>query len=198
MVDEEKDKILAKVYFDPAGYGSINQTLKEAKAYDNTITYDYVKSWIARHTERKTNLSGFNSFIAHAPHDKYQMDLMFFTDLKDPEYIGGLLMVDIFTKYTVVIPIKTKQIPDVTSAIEEAVKKMGQKPITIYSDIEGAYVSNIIQKFFENNNIRHLTTLGHAPVAERQIRTIKNMIYQRVVKNGAKMGLGCISSFTYI
>ena len=85
-------------------------------------------------------------------------------------------MVDIFTKYTVVVPVKTKQIPDITVAIEEAVKKMGKKPKTVYSDNEGAFVSNFIQMYFKNNNIRHITTLGHAPVAERQIRTIKNMI----------------------
>ena len=44
-----KDDIISKVYFDPAGYGSINETLKDAKQYDNTITYDDVKQ-----TERKT------------------------------------------------------------------------------------------------------------------------------------------------
>ena len=70
--------------------------------------------------------------------------------------------------------------------IEEAVKKMGKKPKTVYSDNEGAFVSNFIQMYFKNNNIRHITTLGHAPVAERQIRTIKNMIYQRVEKTGQK------------
>ena len=181
-----KDDIISKVFFDPAGYGSINETLKDAKKYDSSITYDDVKKWKEKHTERKTNLKGQNSFIAHKPAEEYQMDLMFFTDLKDPDYIGGLLMVDIFTKYTVVIPIKTKQIPDVAAAIEEAIKKMGQKPITVYSDNEGAFVSNIIQKYFKDNNIRHLTTLGHAPVAERQIRTIKYMIYQRVEKTGQK------------
>ena len=179
MVDKDKDAILSKIYFDPAGYGSINQTLKEAKAYDNTITFDYVKNWISRHTERKINLSGFNSFIAHAPHDEYQMDLMFFTDLKDPVYVGGLLMIDIFTKYTVVVPIKTKQIHDVAIAIEQAIQKMKGKPKTIYSDNEGAFVSNEIQKWFKDNNIRHITTLSHAPVAERQIRTIKSMLYKR-------------------
>ena len=179
MTTTEKDNIIAKIYFDPAGYGSVNQTLKEAKAYDNTITYDYVKDWIARHTERKTNLKGFNSFIASEPHEEYQMDLMFFTDLKDPTYIGGLLMVDVFSKYTVVVPTKSKQIHDVAVAIEQAIHKMKGKPQTIYSDNEGAFVSNEIQKYFKDQNIRHLTTLSHAPVAERQIRTIKNMLYKR-------------------
>ena len=53
------------------------------------------------------------------------MDNMFFTDLKDPEYVGGLLMVDIFTKYTVVIPIKNRSIPEVNDAIEKSYCKNG-------------------------------------------------------------------------
>ena len=114
-----KDDIISKVYFDPAGYGSINQTLQDAKKYVSTITYDDVKKWKEKHTERKTNLRGQNSCIAHHAAEEYQMDNMFFTDLKDPEYIGGLLMVDIFTKYTVVIPIKHRSISEVNDAIEK-------------------------------------------------------------------------------
>ena len=41
-------------------------------------------------------------------------------------------------------------------------------------------MSNEIQKYFKDETIRRLTTLGHAPVAERQIRTIKDMIYKRI------------------
>ena len=95
-------------------------------------------------------------------------------------------MVDIFTKYTVVIPVKNRSIPEVNDAIEKAIVKMGKKPMTIYSDNEGAFVSNEIKRYFEEKGIRHLTTLGHAPVAERQIRPIKNMVYQRVEKTGQK------------
>ena len=103
------------------------------------------------------------------------MDLAFFFDLNreqdDKTYMGILLMVDIFTKYTTAVLIKSKQIPDILEAIKEDVRKMGKKPETIYSDNEGAFVSNEIQKYFKDNNIRHITTLTHAPVAERQIRT---------------------------
>jgi len=38
---------------------------------------------------------------------------------------------------------------------------------------------------FKEHNINHIITLGHAPVAERQIRTIKDMIYKRVDHIGA-------------
>ena len=120
-----------------------------------------------------------NSFIADAPHEEYQMDLLFFAD--EPGAVKkALLMVDIFSKYTQICPVKTKQIPDVLIAIKECLVKMKGKPKTIYSDIEGAFVSTQIQTYFKDEGIRHLTTLGHAPVAERQIRTMKDMIYKRI------------------
>ena len=37
-MSSEKDKIIAKVYFDEAGYGSVATTLADAKKYD----YDYI------------------------------------------------------------------------------------------------------------------------------------------------------------
>ena len=46
--------------------------------------------------------------------------------------------------------------------------------------LKGHFVSNEVQAYFKTNGIIHLTTLGHAPVAERQIRTIKDMIYKRI------------------
>jgi hypothetical protein len=117
------------------------------------------------------------------------MDLAFFSDLNteqdDNSYAGILLMVDRFTKFTTAVLTKTKQIPDVLEAIKEDIKKMGKKPESIYSDNEGAFLSNEVQKYFKENN-RHITTLTHAPVAERQIRTIKSMIYQRVEKTSEK------------
>ena len=87
--NEDEDNILSRIFFDLAGYGSIQTTLNEAKKYDSSITYDYVKTWKEKHTERTTNLRGQNSFIAHHAAEEYQLENMFFTDLKDPEYVGG-------------------------------------------------------------------------------------------------------------
>ena len=182
----EKDKIIEKIYYDPAGYGSKQITLVDARKIDKTITSDDVNNWFQKNVERKTQLKGQNSFVASYSKQEYQMDLCFLSDLKDPVYPLGLLMVDIFSKYISIIPLKTKQIHDVAIGIETAIQKMGGKPETIYSDNEGAFVSNEIQRYFKNNNIRHLTTLTHAPVAERTIRTIKHMIYPGVEKTGQK------------
>ena len=83
------------------------------------------------------------------------MALAFFFDLnreqdeKQNTYVGILLMVDIFAKYTTAVTIKTKQIPDILEAIKEDIKQMGGKPETMYTDNEGALVSNEIQKYFK-------------------------------------------------
>lgn len=177
----DKNTIISNLFYDPSGFGSIKNILKEAKQVDPKITYQDVKQWKEQNIERKTNLRGFNSFIVSEPLEEFQIDLMFFSDLKDKEYPGGLLLVDIFTKFTTVQPIKSKQIPDVLEALKKAITYMG-KPKTIYSDDEGAFVSNVIQKYFKDNDIRHIITRTHAPVAERQIRTIKDMIYKRIDK----------------
>ena len=37
MTDKEKEATIHKVYHDPAGYGSVNNTLRDAQAIDKTI-----------------------------------------------------------------------------------------------------------------------------------------------------------------
>ena len=176
----DKNQIISKIYLDPAGFGSNASTLAEAKKYDPTITLKDVQEWKNKHTERKTNLKGFNSFIAEKPFQEFQIDLFFLPDLQKDDFMGGLLFIDIFTKYVVVIPIHTKQPDEILQALKDGFEKMGGKPETMYSDNEGSFNSNIVKKYLKDNNVRQIYTLGHAAYAERAIRTIKSMIYKRV------------------
>ena len=177
-----KSDIIEKVYYDLSGYGSIQNTLKEARKYDKTITYDDVKEWKQKEPiGQKRQLRGVNSYIAKEPLEEFQMDLLFFSDIDKNSVC--LLMVDIFTKYTYVVELKSKQPNDVLDGIKKCFDKMGVCK-SIYCDNEGAFVSNIVKDFLTDKNVKLITTNGHAPVAERQIRTIKNMIYQRIEKTG--------------
>ena len=108
------------------------------------------------------------------------MDLLFFFDLKDPVYRGGSLMVETFTKYTVIIHIKHNDGPTLLTTLKEAIRRMGGKPKTIFSDDEGGMNSKIILRYLDEQNIRHLLTKAHAGLAERTIRTMKAMIYRRI------------------
>ena len=85
---DSKNKIIEKVYYDPCGFGSITATLKDAKKYDKSITYDDVKKWkYSQDFGQKAKMRGMNSFIADAPHDEYQMDLFFFAHQPVPSQV---------------------------------------------------------------------------------------------------------------
>ena len=186
-INADKNKIISKIYYDPAGYGSMQTTYEDAKKIDKSIKYQDVKNWFENNIERKTQLRGFNSYVASKPYQECQIDLMFCYDLKDPEYIGGLLLVDILTKFCQVIPIKAKTIQPVFDALTLGIQKMSNTthtiyPHSLYSDDEGALNSNEIQNYLSEHKIKHIVTRSHANVAERTIGTIKSMIYKRIGK----------------
>ena len=179
---EAKINAIAKAWNDDAGFGSIAQTVREAKKIEPSVTADDFKEWKAKQdVGQKAKMRGMNSFIANKPKEEYQMDLFFMSDQDlEKKFTIALLMVDIFTKWTQVVMVPGKKWWQVLPGIKKLIPIMGGKPKTIYSDDEGAFNSNEIQKYFNDEGIRHLVTRSHAPVAERQIRTFKNMIYKRL------------------
>ena len=98
-----------------------------------------VKDWFSENIERKTQLSGYNSFVAPEANYEYQLDFFFISpkDLKNQEYKGGLVLLDVFSRKAVVTPIKSKNMVDVTTGILEGMRTMGSQPKLMYSDDEG-------------------------------------------------------------
>ena len=176
-----KNETIEKVYND--FYGSIKQTYEEARKIDPTIKYDDIKKYFEQHRVRRTNLRGYNSFIADHYKQEYQMDLFFINENTEQKFTIGLLLIDIFSKFMVVVPLFSKQPQDLLDGLEEGLKDMGGKPESIYTDDEGSLNSKLLQDYFKEHNIKHITTRTHAPVAERAVRTIKDLIYRRLEKN---------------
>ena len=83
------DRVISRMYYDQGGHGSMKKTYAEAPKKNKIITEADVKAWFYKNINRKTDLAGYNSFIKKEPKEEYQMDLLFFFDLKDPVYKGG-------------------------------------------------------------------------------------------------------------
>ncbi len=96
MTTEEKEKTIHKVYYDPAGHGSILHTHRESKQYDKRITLNDVKQWFQKNIEQTKQLKGSNSFVAPYPFYEFQIDLFFLADLENQNYKVGLMCIDIF------------------------------------------------------------------------------------------------------
>ena len=63
-----KQSIISKIYFDKSGFGSIKTTLDDARKVDKSISINDVKQFFNNNVEKKSNLKGFNSFVAPHPH----------------------------------------------------------------------------------------------------------------------------------
>jgi hypothetical protein len=180
---ESKQEIIGKAYRSMHGYGSNAQTLADARKYDRTTQLHDVVKWKDDNLQRKIKLKGMNSDIARQPKQEYQMDLMFLADLNykqdDYKYVGGLLAIDIFTKYCWVVLMKGKTTEDVLNTLKEMIPKMGGKAESKYTDREGGMISKEVQSYLEKEGIKFISTANHAAYAERTIRTTNDMLHKR-------------------
>jgi len=175
-----KQDIIEKVYFNEAGYGSKQSTLKESREKDKTITMSDIDIFFRKNVEQKKQLRGSNSFVNPYPYYEFQVDLFFINDLEKQNNKVGMILIDTCSRYMVVIPIKSKGDGDVAAGLIEGLNKFDKKPQIIFSDDKKALSTDAIQKYLKEQNIYHHITRGHANFSERAIRSFKNMLYKRI------------------
>ena len=81
-----KQEIIGNIYFDKAGFGSKNTTLKDAREKDKSITMKDVEGFFKNNVEicrdKKKNPRGYNSFVAPHNNHIYQVDIFFISKKK--------------------------------------------------------------------------------------------------------------------
>ena len=67
-----------------------------------------VEEFFKKNVEEERKPRGENSFVAPHAYFEFQVDLFFISsnDLENQKFTIGLVLIDIFTKYATVIPIK--------------------------------------------------------------------------------------------
>ena len=134
-------KVIDKVYHHRvSGYGSLQDTYKQAKSVDNSITLQDVKDYFSTLPQKQLRFKykGYNSFIVNHFLDQIQLDIADLTQnaSSNEGYRYALVGVDVFSRYAWADPLKTKQPADVLNAFKEIIRVIG-KPKSIFSDIEG-------------------------------------------------------------
>ena len=184
-MSDNKQKIISDIYNDPSGFGSKAVTLADARKKDKTITKSDVDEFFKKNVEVKKLPRGQNSFVAPHAGYEYQVDLFFIgkKDMKDKQKTRiGMVMIDIFSKYAVVLPINARLSPDVLAGILEGIQKMGENPKIIFTDEEGSLtgIKVDIRGALKDRGIELHNSRGHSNFAERFIRTFKDMLFKRV------------------
>ena len=155
-MSDGKQDIISKIYFDRAGYGSKQTTLKDAREKDKSIKMSDVEEFFKKNVEIKKKPMKYNSFIA--PHNKYtyQIDLTFFRfeDFeKKQKYYTLLTCIDVLSKYAVAIPLESKDAQTIIDTMPEVIRRMGGKSNIIFSDDEGALRGELFKEYVENEGL---------------------------------------------
>ena len=91
-----------------------------------------------------------------------------------------LCVIDIFSKYTWVVPLKDKKGISIVKAFQIILKQSNRKPNKIWVDKGSEFYNASFKKWLQDNDIVIYSTHdeGKSVVAERFIRTLKSKIYK--------------------
>jgi hypothetical protein len=97
-----------------------------------------------------------------------------------------LVVIDCYSKFVWVEPLKDKTGPTVARAMERILTRATYIPKNLQSDQGTEFYNNIFKKLMTKYNINHYSTFStmKAAIAERVIRTLKNMIYKHFSLEG--------------
>ena len=94
-----------------------------------------------------------------------------------------LCVIDIFSKYARVIPLKVKKGVSIVNAFQIILKESNRKPNKIWVDKESEFYNISFKKWLKDNDIEMYSTnnKGKSVIAERFIRTLNNKIYKYMI-----------------
>ena len=100
-----------------------------------------------------------------------------------------LCVIDLYSKYAFVIPLKDKKGISIVNAFDKIIKQSERKPNKIWVDQGGEFYNNVFKKWFSDNDVIMYSTYnkGKSVVAERFIRTLKNKLYKHMTATGKNL-----------
>ena len=119
--------------------------------------------------------------------NQWDMDLADMTSIS--KFNGGikflLVVIDIFSRFLWIEPLKNKTGKEVVNALRRIIRK-GRKCTKIRSDKGGEMINKHMKEFLQKENIYHFFTQNSdtkANYSERVIKTIKTMLYRYFIKH---------------
>ena len=97
---------------------------------------------------------------------------------KNVKYL--LCVIDVFTKYAWVKPLKDKKVKTVSNAFIKIVSESNRKPNQLLVDQGREFCNKLMQEWLDNNDIlMYSTHEGNSVIAERFIKTLKAKISEK-------------------
>jgi Integrase core domain/Chromo (CHRromatin Organisation MOdifier) domain len=197
---------LDQFYFNPvhpAAFGGVIKLYKAAKQQYPDITLSYVKNWLNlqnTYTLHKQTRNKFlrNKYLVTYIDEQWQCDLIDMRQYsrfnKGYKYI--LTIIDCFSKYLIVFPLKIKSKFEIIKCFKKLFKK--RKPIKLQSDRGGEFDNNLFRNLCRINKVNFFTTKDvklKCAIIERANKTLKSKIITSFTKYGKKEYISNLQNF---
>lgn len=181
---------LKDIYFNPANAGSFSgpdklyRYVKKAGKY--VISKYKIRKWLQRqepYSLQRALRHPFkrNKIFVTGIDDQWSADLMDMVKFKSENdgYSYILVVIDVFSKYLWLRPLKNKKGTSVSKALQDILSE-GRQPSRIRSDKGQEFRSKDVNSLLNRYGITHLYAQNEtkAAVAERVIKTIKTRLYR--------------------
>ena len=164
-------------FFDKKSKGSGVTALTKKSVSQNQQLFEELHKPIIRKVKKRKVHAVFKDSIWGA--DLADMQLI----SKQNKGVRFLLcVIDIFSKYAWVVPLKDKKGASIVAGFQSILKQSNRKPNHIWVDEGSEFYNTSFKKWLQDNDIVMYSTHneGKSVVAERFIRTLKSKIYKHM------------------
>ena len=200
--------LLKSIYTDlrhPASFSSPYTLFTATKHKNPNILFKDVESWL----ETQPVYTKYRRIKVKYPHCKvlsrglryqYQADLVDYSALKrdNCSFTFLLTIIDIFSRFALAIPIKSKKGPHVAAALEKAFKVM-KPPRKLQTDMGKEFYNSHIKRVLNRYRVHYFSTDQplKAQIVECFNRTLREMIKQSMAYRKSLDYRSVLSDFLY-
>ena len=192
---DEEEEYLRSIYFDPAQPASYQSPLRlytfVKQDGEHSITIEQIKDWLQRQEAYSLNRNVLRNFqrnrvIVAGIDDQWEADL---ADLQEyakenDGYKYLLFVIDVFSRYAWVEPLKSKEAKDIVEAFKKVLDNDDERvPDRLRTDAARDFTSSKFQQLMKSEEINHFVTHSEkqANYVERLIQTIKRKLFRHIV-----------------
>lgn len=191
-------EVLSKIYYDvlnPAGYSSARKLYVAARKIIPSITIKEIKKWLShqdtytRHHKVKRKFRRRKTLARGIDH-VWQMDLCDLSKLSrfNKGFKFLLTVIDVFSRYAFVRPLRNKTGLEVSKAIDDIFKTAKRNPSKIGVDFGSEFYNRNVRALLDKYNIK-LYSVHNEPkmaIVERFNRTLKSRMWKYFTRHNTE------------
>ena len=191
------EQYLEKIYFDPSHPASFESPLRlyeiVKKEGKHRISHGQIKKWLQKQESYSLNKGVKQTFqrgrvIVGGIDDQFDADLASFMSYADENdgYRYLLVVIDVFSRYAWVEPIKDKTSAEMIRGFEKILSE-GRIPKRLRTDAGSEFTSKTFKDYLRDKEIIHFTTHSEkqANYVERFIKTLKSKLYRYMIEKNS-------------